>query len=278
MITVNLKGGLGNQFFQYATGRYLSLKNNRKLSLNIEFYENTPSNNTLRNYQLSLFNIDKKVDIRRISSIIFKIIQKLKSRLISEGLQFSIADIQSKMFLPVYLNGYFQKEKYFKDIRELLLNEFVLTKELGDEAKKIKEVIEKNEAVCIGIRRGDYLLPNNLKIYGVCSLDYYQEAIKYIRTRVVKPLIFVFSDDTEWGKKEFISKDIIFIDNTTIKDYEQMYLMSLCKHNVIANSTFYWWGAWLNKNPNKIVIAPKQWLVNKTSDELEILPKDWIQI
>lgn len=109
-------------------------------------------------------------------------------------------------------------------------------------------------------------------------MEYYNKAVEYIKNEVKNPLICVFSDDPEWVKKEFKIENVIFAGNDILKDYEQMYLMSICKHNIIANSSFAWWGAWLNKNPNKIVIGPKQWLVNKTSDKLDVLPKEWIQI
>lgn len=278
MIKIQIKGGLGNQMFQYAAARSLSKKYNTDLILNTEYFYNTPPKDVKRTYQLNVFNIDKNIKIETEINPLIKILQKLFLKFGSDKIQILIANLILKIKLPVYLNGYFQNEKYFLDIREILLKEFTLNKEISEETKKIKEIIEKSEAICLNVRRGDYLRPDYLKIYGICSMEYYNEALEYIKDRVKKPLICIFSDDPEWIKKEFKIDNVLFTDNRTISDYEQMYLMSLCKHNIIANSSFAWWGAWLNQNPNKIVIGPKQWLVNKTSEELDIMPKDWIKI
>jgi hypothetical protein len=278
MIYTRIRGGLGNQMFQYAAARSLSKKYNTDLILNTEYFYNTPLKDVKRKYQLNVFNIDKNIKIEAKINPIIKFIQKIFLKFFGDKIQIFIANLILKIKLSVYLNGYFQNEKYFLDIREILLEEFTLNKEINEETKKIKEVIEKSEAICLNVRRGDYLRPDYLKIYGICSMEYYNQALEYIKDRVKKPLICIFSDDPEWVKKEFKIDNVLFTDNTTISEYEQMYLMSLCKHNIIANSSFAWWGAWLNQNPNKIVIGPKQWLVNKTSEEIDIMPKDWIKI
>jgi hypothetical protein len=279
MIHIRIRGGLGNQMFQYATARRLSHKYNTDLALNTEYFYNTPKKDVKRKYQLDVFNIDKNIKTETKVSPIIKLIQKIFLKFFGEKIQISIANLILKIKLPIYLNGYFQNEKYFSDIREeILLKEFTLNKEINEETKKIKEIILKSEAICLNVRRGDYLRPDYLKIYGICSMEYYTKALEYIKQRVENPLICIFSDDPEWVKKEFKIDNVLFTDNRTISDYEQMYLMSLCKHNIMANSSFSWWGAWLNQNPKKIVIGPKQWLVSKSSDELDIMPKDWIKM
>lgn len=278
MIHIRIRGGLGNQMFQYATARCLSHKYNTNLALNTEYFYNTPKKDVKRPYQLNVFNINKNIETETKVNPVMKLLQRVFLKFFGDKIQISIANLILKIKLPVYLNGYFQNEKYFLDIREILLKEFTLNKEINEETKKIKERIEKSEAVCLNVRRGDYLRPDYLKIYGICSMEYYAEALKYIKQRVENPLVCIFSDDPEWVKKEFKIDNVLFTDNRTISDYEQMYLMSLCKHNIIANSSFSWWGAWLNQNPNKIVIGPKQWLVNKSSEELDIMPKDWIKM
>lgn len=278
MIHIRIRGGLGNQMFQYATARHLSYKYNTDLALNTEYFYNTPKKDVKRKYQLDVFNIDKNIKTETKVNPIIKLIQKIFLKFFGDKIQISIANLILKIKLSVYLNGYFQNEKYFSDIRAILLKEFTLNKEINEETKKIKEIILKSEAVCLNVRRGDYLRPDYLKIYGICSMEYYTKALEYIKQRVENPLICIFSDDPEWVKKEFKIDNVLFTDNRTISDYEQMYLMSLCKHNIMANSSFSWWGAWLNQNPNKIVIGPKQWLVNKSSEELDIMPKDWIKM
>jgi hypothetical protein len=282
MINVILKGGLGNQMFEYASARHLSIKYKKNLVLNTEYFLNIPKGDVPRKYQLDIFHIDEKTKIKETINPLFKLIQKvvlkISNKFFGEKIQIALANILLKVNLPVYLNGYFQSEKYFKDSRDILLKEFTLTKEIGQEAKKLKEILEKSESICLNVRRGDYLRPDYIKIFGVLSMEYYQEALKYIKDKVKNPLVCVFSDDPEWVKKEFKIDNVIFAGTDILKDYEQMYLMSLCKHNIIANSSFAWWGAWLNQSLNKIVIAPKQWAGNKTSNELDILPKTWIQM
>ncbi len=278
MIEVNLKGGLGNQMFQYAIGRQLSVRYKTNLVLNTEYFLNIPKGDVLRKYQLDIFKIDKNVKIKETINPAIKLLQKISLKILGEKIQIPITNTLLKVGLQVYLNGYFQNEKYFKDIRDVLLKEFTFTKELSEEAKRIKNILETSEGVAINIRRGDYVRTDYIKIFGTCDMTYYNKAIEYIKNEVKNPLMCVFSDDPEWVKKEFKIGKVIFAGNDILKDYEQMYLMSICKHNIIANSSFAWWGAWLNQNSNKIVIGPKRWAVNKTSDELEILPKTWIQI
>lgn len=278
MLTINLKGGLGNQMFQYATARNLSLKYKTGIILNTEYFLNIPAKDVPRKYQLDLFNIDSQVQIKETLSPIIKISQKILLKVFGEKIQLFTAKLFLNLKLPAYLNGYFQSEGYFMEIRDALLKEFAIKKELSEEAKKIKEVISKSEAVCINIRRSDYLRPDYAKIFGKYDRTYYEKAISYIKNRVANPLFCIFSDDPKWVKNEFKFDNIIFAGNDILKDHEQLYLMSLCKHNIITNSSFAWWGAWLNQNPNKIVIGPKQWLTNKTSEEMKILPKTWIQI
>lgn len=276
MIIVKLQGGLGNQMFQYATARHLSLKYRKEIILNTEYFSNIPKGDVSRKYQLDIFNIDKNIKMEDTTNLMLKWTQKIILKLLSEKTLYNISEMFLKYNLPVYLSGYFQSEKYFKESRDILLREFTLTRELGEEAKKIKNIIEKSEAVCLNIRRGDYLRPDYMKIYGACSMDYYEKAIKYINSRIKTPLICVFSDDPEWVKKEFNTGNVIFAGNDVLKDYEQMHLMSLCKHNIIANSSFAWWGAWLNLNPNKIIIAPQKWF--NIDSPPDIIPESWIRI
>jgi len=279
MIQIQIKGGLGNQMFQYATARNLSLKYKKGLILNIEYSFNIPKNDTPRKYQLDSFKISPDIKIDKNLSYLGKIILKSIFKIFGEEKQFKIAEFFNKHNLPVFLNGYFQSEKFFVENRKVLLNEFIPKETDFDENKiKIIDTIKKAESVSLHVRRNDYLKPQHAKDYNVCSMEYYNKAINYIKKHTNNPLVCIFSDDPEWVKKEFKIDNVLFADNNLFKDYEQIYLMSLCKHNIIANSSFSWWGAWLNQNPNKIVIGPKQWLISKSSEELDIMPKDWIKI
>lgn len=133
----------------------------------------------------------------------------------------------------------------------------------------------------IHVRRGDYINnPETFKLHGVCGLDYYHAAIEYITKRTNTPVFYIFSDDISWAEENIKSKNqMIFVKETPHgKDYFEMYLMSVCKHNIIANSSFSWWGAWLNKSPEKIVIAPKKWMNETSIDTTDLVLKNWIRI
>ena len=180
-----------------------------------------------------------------------------------------------------YLDGYWQSEKYFKQIELSIRNEFTLKNELKGRAKKnLSQIIEAN-SVAIHIRKLHSVLADGkisekaLKIFANVSINYYYESIKYLSVKTIKPQYFIFSDNPEWPKS-----NIKIPYPTTIvsgfEDYEDLILMSKCKHQIIANSTFSWWGAWLNKNPDKIVIAPEKWVVDDNDYQAQI-PESWLR-
>ncbi len=135
------------------------------------------------------------------------------------------------------------------------------------------------ESISLHVRRSDYVTDQKVNaIHGQTSLDYYEQAITYIKERTQKPQLFIFSDDIAWVQ-EHLKTDVpmIFIP-LTIKDYEAQHLMSLCRHNILANSTYSWWAAWLNANPQKIVIAPKKWFNDNSRDTNDLIPENWITL
>ena len=178
----------------------------------------------------------------------------------------------------IYLDGYWQNEKYFNDIEKVILKEFTLKNEFLIKNKKLKETIKNTNSISIHIRRSDYIKNKKTnEIHGVCTTDYYQKAIKKIIENNNNIHIFVFSDDILWAKNNLkFNFPISFIVGN--KDYEDLILMSLCKHNIIANSSFSWWGAWLNKNPKKIVIAPQRWFNNLNKNKQNPIPQKWIRM
>lgn len=277
MITVNIAGGVGNQLFQYAAARSLNIKSGSKLFLDIDFFSNIPESETFRKFQINNFNIkyDKIISKKRYKIIRF--LYRLILRPFNSDLQIVIFGILLKFKIPIFLTRNFQKEKYFIKIRKVLLEEITSKKTFTDDIKKIADFIDKSISVSLHIRRGDYIRMKD--IYGNCSMEYYRESINTIKEKLSNPVFFIFSDDIDWVKENLnISDKNIYVSRPDLEDYEELILMSKCKHNIIANSTFSWWGAWLNKNDDKIVIAPKQWFKNKTSNELDILPKKWIQL
>lgn len=287
MIIIKLKGGLGNQMFQYACAKHLAEKNNDVLRLDISWYHRgIPEGDTVRTYGLDQFLISAQVatedDIKQIGarpswigSLIKKVVNKLRP-------------INSYMFDPkileqkgdVYLEGFFQSEQYFKDIEFIIRNEFQLKDIMGRSAHAALQDIEQSNAVAIHVRRGDYVQNKNANVFhGICSPEYYRSTIEIITKRVDSPKFFVFSDDIEWVREHIeIPAPVVYISNKDIADYEELVLMSKCKHNIIANSSFSWWGAWLNANPNKLVVAPKQWVSDARVNTTDAVPAEWIRI
>jgi len=283
MFISKLKGGLGNQIFQYALGRNLSLKNNTDLKLDISWFKNLkPTKVTAREYGLKYFNIKEDFateeeirKIKRFSKIPF--ISKMKKEK-TRDFDSSILSFKKN----VYLEGYWQSEKYFKDIREILLKDLILKNTPSDDFKKIKEKINNLEnTVSIHIRHGDYSQnPKENKRHTALPIKYYENAINFIKTKIQNPVFFVFSDDIKWCKENFKNLENVYFADKNIPDYEELILMSKCKNNIIANSSFSWWGAWLNQNTNKIVIVPQKWFGNPDIkyNMDDKIPENWIKI
>ncbi|RZK39288.1 MAG: alpha-1,2-fucosyltransferase, partial [Pedobacter sp.] len=180
-------------------------------------------------------------------------------------------------FSFAYLEGYFQSENYFKKIRQQLLLDFQFSHLSVNNQKFIAHIQSQVNSVSIHVRRGDYLKPYVEAFHGLLNLEYYRTAIKEIEKRINNPHYYIFSDDPEWCRNNFsfLSASHTIVSNQTSKDWEDMCLMSNCKHNIIANSSYSWWAAWLNKNQDKLVIAPQKWFTDTT---IKIVPKEWITL
>lgn len=291
MIIVKLIGGLGNQLFQYALGRHLAHIHETELKLDVAGFETYK----LHSYSLDKFNIVENFATKEEIKKFIKYRKKngriwfLYNRLIADESMY----VQERQFNfdprvlrsknSAYIDGFWQTEKYFKAIEEIIRKEFTLKTKISDYSAQIAGYINNANSVSIHIRRGDYATDEKTnKYHGLCSLEYYHEAIKEIAKKIDKPHFFIFSDDPEWAKKNLILDfPATYVDgNKSDKNYEDLYLMSLCKHQIIANSSFSWWGAWLNQNKNKIVFAPKKWF-NYTKSSVntnDIIPDSWIKI
>lgn len=272
MHLVKLLGGLGNQMFQYAFAKTLEDKN-------VLFFGDYHKNN-FRKVELGYFNCK----VNYLPNILYKLIKKFKKFKKYEDLRSGFYNeniIENKNKESCIFIGYFQTEKYFKHLRAELLQDFEPKQELDPQNSLIAKDIKNTNSVSIHIRRSDYLTESNKKIYGDTDINYYKRAIKYISDRVENIKLFFFSDDMEWVKQTFsdLPFEKRFIDiNTGDDSYKDLVLMKNCKHNIIPNSTFAWWGAWLNRNPNKIVIAPKIWFYNPNMVDKDIIPEDWIRL
>ena len=280
MIIVKLMGGLGNQLFQYAFGRRTALVNNTELKLDISLYGQNIPGTTPRHYSLADFaTIQNIASSQETATFTESFLDKIKT--ISKKKYIRQEDFEFKPdFLTIgpsaYLEGYWQSEKYFKDIETTVRQEIRLRSPLSDRARDLAEKIKNTRSVSIHFRRGDYASDRKTNVlHGICSPDYYQKAIKYIAQRVQEPEFFVFSDDIPWVKENFnCNYPVTFVEGTA-REQEDLMLMSACQHNIVANSSFSWWGAWLNTHTDKTVIAPEQWFKDPNIKVDDLIPKSW---
>ena len=178
-----------------------------------------------------------------------------------------------------YFDGFWQNEKYFKEFDTELQSIFSMKGRLSTSSIVYEEQIKESNSVSLHVRRGDYVTSKlTNEIHGTCSLDYYQKAVSMIESKIKNPVFYLFSDDIPWVKDNFSfieNKKFIQLDDET-PPHDEIHLMSLCDHNIIANSSFSWWGAWLNNNKEKIVIAPFKWFNDKSFDVTDLNPKSWL--
>ena len=276
MIKVFIFGGLGNQMFQYAAARALADQLDVRVCLDKSFLNIYSKNTTPRDYELDLFSLKQSEDItssKQRGNLFYKIYPKIKHTIFGRKIAEKFRLYEEKntfnfdsdfLSLPdkTLLLGYFQSEKYFAQSQDVIRNCFTFKKPLSGKNAEIAEKISSTNAVSIHIRRGDYVSNKNaMNIYAQNSSEYYEKAINKVRQLVENPVFFVFSDSPEEAKKIINCPETVFVDWNSGRDsYLDMQLMSLCKHNIIANSSFSWWGAWLNNYAEKLVIAPANWV------------------
>lgn len=294
---VKLNGGLGNQMFQYAFALALAKRFNTKVTLDMSWFDDvkTHTNVTPRVFELDVFNIDydvaTKEDLGKMvssnsGSLLQKALWKLfkikkfkpQKNVLTQrfGYSYDKNFLQSEDY--TFYAGYFQNEKYFKHVREELLKNFTSEIELDEKNKMMLDKIETTNSVSIHVRRGDYVTLECAKnFHGTCALGYYENAIKHIAQKIENPHFFLFSDDIDWVIKNLkIEYPVTVVDFNQGKGWLDLNLMKNCKHNITANSSFSWWGAWLNNNPNKIVVSPKQWTTLK--QKCDVTPKEWVKL
>jgi hypothetical protein len=275
MITIRLWGGIGNQLFQYSFGEYLRLKTQQEVKYDIASFGRTDK---LRKLELQIINPAISV----IDDIKFSYHKGLYNRLLrylfclKQGNEF----IDESHFTEIsflnnpaegkgikYFQGYWQSEIYPNEILKNNLDCFTPRIEKPFEIQRIEhEIKNEKHSTALHVRRGDYFASKkNIKRYGVCNQDYYHRAINYLYQKQKKCRIFVFSDDLKWVKDNIeLPENVFFVSNYDINNFWFIYLMSQCKNNIISNSSFSWWGAYLNSNADKIVIAPVLWETGST--------------
>jgi hypothetical protein len=292
MVVSQIIGGLGNQMFQYATGRALALKRGTEFYLDISCFDR--------------YKLHQGFELMRIFECSGKIVSERQTRHILDWQRTplflrTLTRPQLAMFrrkglvvephfhywseldnveTECFLVGYWQSEKYFSDASSNIRMDFRFKEPMNKSNEEMAKKISTNNAVSLHVRRGDYA--NNAVIkatHGLCSQEYYQNAIEYMARKIIQPYFYVFSDDIDWVKNNLtLNFPHQYVDqNYGVESYNDMRLMSLCQHHIIANSSFSWWGAWLNPNPGKIVITPQNWFANGNR-VVDLHPHSWVQM
>lgn len=281
--------GLGNQMSQYAF--YLQKKYINKSTYFIPFcrdhngfelqtvFKITSKDILIQKLLYILFRILLTDKVKIISTPLKKIFNFLNCKIVRENFDYNFNKnylIPSKG-ITFYFGGW-HSEKYFSNVRETLFSTYKFNdlKEI-ENIEYIKDIINSN-SVSLHVRRGDFLNSANKNLFGgVCTKEYFEKAISKIESKIESPHFFVFSNDMDWVKQNLRMSEVTYVTcNTGKNSWKDMYLMSLCKHNIVPNSTFSWWGAWLNKNSQKKIISPSRFLNN--DKHTDVYPDSWIKI
>lgn len=290
MVIVKIMGGLGNQLFQYAFGKYLEIHTQDQVKYDVNVHIKN-KNFTQRDLDIDYFKVqlpfcatsEKKTYVffknegffRRIER---KLAQKFPYLHRHYKVQKNAHSNEFMLESDSYYEGYWQYSEYLDEVREGILQEIKPNALFYEKHASVLRKMQESNSVAIHIRRGDYIsIKVNADLFEVCDMEYYAAAMQLIESRISNPRYFVFTQDTEWAQENFKGNDYEFIQgNSAIDD---MLLISFCKNQIIANSTFSWWGAWLNQQENKVVVAPKKWykgLRNKQTHAL--FPNTWIRL
>lgn len=286
MIVFYGQGGLGNQLFQYAAARRLALRHNCPLVLDPYWFDHPLPGETPRPLELSRYAVELRIGSESeqqswkwMRGRVGRYLRPLHPlHLVQEQ---GVSLNQAAMNAPInsYLLGFWQSESYFADIRSHLLRELTPTVPPASADEAVMSHMRSGTAVSVHVRRGDYVsLQSAAAFHGLCSLDYYRAAIQHVAERVENPVLFVFSDDPDWTRANLSSPfPTHYVDHNRPADaFQDLRLMSLCRHHIIANSSFSWWGAWLAEQQG-VVVAPARWYAadRRTPD---LLPARWTRI
>ncbi len=301
MIIVKIIGGLGNQLFQYSTGRALSLRINTQLKLDLSFYDNAKYRKVFRLDKFNLpYVVAKESDynslknpsnIPQIYSFLkrfgIKVRPYYKPTHIHETELLKLLKLKKKA-CDYYIDGWLSNQIYFKEYRDIILNDLNTEHLLNTENAAIYQEVKSINSVAVHIRRKDYLTNT---YFVSLPVEYYEKAMNKAIEDISNPVFFFFSDDITWVKEQFSKiPNVRYIENnsfsdtswSTTGDIADLMLMRSCKHQIIANSTFSWWGAWLNENPLKKVYYPALWYNNKNAQKQfesnKFMPSDWIKV
>ena len=288
-VFVELLGGLGNQMFQYAAARAVSMRCNAPLVLDVSWL----SSETQRQFALAPFRIRAEiVESGRRSQwnvALWRFAQRLNRRFGTRKRRAPVYRERSFRYdggvqllqAPVYMYGYFQSEEYFVDCRGVIFDDFQIADPPRAESQTLLDRITASEAVCMHIRRGDYVTDAAVNAFhGVCSIDYYHRGLQVVANNLTRPECFVFSDDPAWARENLklnVPTTIVDIHGPH-EAHEDLRLMAACHSYVIANSSMSWWGAWLGRRAGKRVVAPRQWFRTTSRDTRDLIPDDWVRL
>lgn len=287
-VIVRFKGGLGNQLFQYAAGKYLNEKLGLELFGDVSWYGSIPRGDTIRSYELHRLGVDLQRPNNGDALWAMLHRNRFLTRLgISWGFLERLddsADLNTLVAVgknrSIYLDGFWQKCQYTTEVDAALRTNIVRLGRCSPSAEKFRKMIQSTVSVSIHVRRGDYV--SNASSYarhGVCGHRYYNEAIAKIKSLVLGGTFFLFTDDKAWAKTEILTRydNMILVSGEVNDSIEEFQLMRCCQHQIIANSTFSWWSAWMAENNSKIVIAPQAWFADGRSTS-GLVPEKWIRI
>jgi hypothetical protein len=283
-VVVGLSGGLGNQMFQYAAGRSLALRLNTTLVLDLSWFEGQAE----RKFALAPFCIDSVQSLPNSwlpaygRALLSRLSRRWFTRIMDVPVyrepHFHYSSDFKSISAPVFLEGYWQSESYFREIRPLLLRDFTLKQPLPEACVNVLQVMNEYDAICVHVRRGDYFSnPKAAKIHGSCSENYYRNGVRELCQDLANPCCFVFSDDSDWVRTS-LSFDcpMIVVDiNGPNEAHLDVVLMAACHYFLIANSSLSWWGAWLAPHTEKKIIAPKRWFLTSDKSTHDLLPESW---
>jgi hypothetical protein len=289
MIVVRIIGGLGNQLFQYAAGLALSSRLGVELRLDMCAFETY----RLRQRHLDAFTISAvpatKDDIARLKRGKGGWVDRALSRILPTGLPAPITYFKESTFTyspafekladDTYLDGYWQSAKYFQGFEWKVRRELAWRRPAPSANSGLEDLIRGSGSVSVHIRRGDYVSdPRARKLYETCTMDYYGKALEVMTARLSHPRCFVFSDEPEWAQQNWFRRSCDVFVPRGLSPVDDLRLMAMCSHHIIANSTFSWWGAWLNSAADKMVIAPRRWFLPGVLDDKDLIPEGWITI
>jgi hypothetical protein len=295
MIITSIFSGLGNQLFQYAAGKALAQHHQTELKIDNSWFYSSEEKQTPRYYGLGEFNLSEKIanvsEIRHFTvpaagGIVGRIRARYNRSLPAHRKpvyyepHFHVDPHFFQSRRDALITGYWQSEQYFQPIASQIRTTFTLPVK-GEQNRQWEQRIMAAEAVSLHVRRGDMVSnPDVARVHGACDLEYYREAARKIAEGLTEPEFFIFSDDPEWCLEHLkLDHPVHVVSNNQGDDaWQDMQLMRMCRHHIIANSSFSWWGAWLNPSESKKVIAPARWFNAANHDLRDLLPKDWMRL